>query len=172
MQPPQIFKTGGLQSCLFERLFLKTVFSDVFLLVLIDLKATATLRLFCLALFHSDSVCRALLLHWHWYPCYVGHVSSALRAKDENEKKKKRKFAVQGPCSFKASAYRKARNVKSECINPSKLYEVSNWTFIALLCVISVCFMFFCCKTHKGATYYTKRNWTFTFLVKLQAYRT
>lgn len=63
MQPSQSFKNGRFQSCFFECLFLKTVFSDVFLLLFIDLKATATLRLFCVALFHSDSIRRAPLLH-------------------------------------------------------------------------------------------------------------
>jgi len=43
--------------------FFKTAFSDVCVLLLIDLKATATLRLFCITLFDSDSICIALLLH-------------------------------------------------------------------------------------------------------------
>lgn len=119
MQPSQAFKNGRFRLAFFCDF--KDCLFRYFSSVLIDLKATATLRLFCMQLFPSGSICSVLLLRMQWYPCYVGHFPSTLIAKDENKKKDKR-FAVQGPCSFKASAYRKARNVKLQCINLCKLY--------------------------------------------------
>lgn len=100
MQPSQIFKNGGFQSCIFECLFLKTTFSDGFFQLLIDYWDCSAWHCFIVAIFAGLSFCR-----WHQYPCYMGHFSSTLRAKYENEKKRKRKFVVQGPCSFKCSAY-------------------------------------------------------------------
>lgn len=118
----QILKNATFQSCLFECLFLKTVFSDAFLLLLIDLKATASLRLFRMALFHSDSICRTLLLHVTLVSMlYRAFLFYALSWRWK-WKEAKKEVGSSRALFLQSLTYQRARNVKSESINASKLY--------------------------------------------------